>query len=67
MLAIRGAGMGRRTLLVDAEPWLDVQRVWLGAQQSFRFLDAMLATHVLDADTGDPETQTTRLAEALGA
>ena len=34
MLAIRGAGMGRRTLLVDAEPWLDVQRVWLGAQRT---------------------------------
>lgn len=30
LLAIRGAQAGLRTLLVDAEPWLDVQRVWLG-------------------------------------
>ncbi len=30
VLAIRSARSGRRTLLVDADPWLDVQRVWLG-------------------------------------
>ena len=30
LLAIRGAQAGLKTLLVDAEPWLDVQRVWLG-------------------------------------
>lgn len=34
LLAIRGASVGRRTLLVDAEPWLDVQRVWLGAPRT---------------------------------
>lgn len=34
LLAIRGASVGRRTLLVDAEPWLDVQRVWLGASRT---------------------------------
>ncbi|NNF12949.1 MAG: hypothetical protein HKN72_06995 [Gemmatimonadetes bacterium] len=30
LLAIRSARAGRRTLLVDADPWLDMQRVWLG-------------------------------------
>lgn len=30
LLAIRSARSGRRTLLVDADPWLDMQRVWLG-------------------------------------
>ena len=29
-IAIRSAQAGLRTLLVDADPWLDVQRVWLG-------------------------------------
>lgn len=29
-LAMRSARMGRATLLVDADPWLDTQRVWLG-------------------------------------
>jgi len=29
-LAIRSAQAGHRTLLVDADPWLDMQRVWLG-------------------------------------
>ena len=29
-LAIRSARAGLRTLLVDADPWLDGQRVWLG-------------------------------------
>lgn len=30
-LALRSAALGRRTLLVDADPWLDLQRIWLGA------------------------------------
>lgn len=30
LLAIRSANAGLRTLLVDAEPWMEVQRVWLG-------------------------------------
>jgi MinD-like ATPase involved in chromosome partitioning or flagellar assembly len=30
LLAIRSSQAGLRTLLVDADPWLDVQRVWLG-------------------------------------
>lgn len=30
LLAIRSARSGRRTLLVDADPWLDMHRVWLG-------------------------------------
>ncbi len=30
VLAICSARAGRGTLLVDADPWLDVQRVWLG-------------------------------------
>lgn len=33
LLAIGCAHTGRRTLLVDAEPWLDVQRVWLGLEK----------------------------------
>lgn len=30
-LALRSSALGRRTLLVDADPWLDLQRIWLGA------------------------------------
>jgi MinD-like ATPase involved in chromosome partitioning or flagellar assembly len=30
VLAVCSARAGRGTLLVDADPWLDVQRVWLG-------------------------------------
>ena len=30
-MAVRSAALGRRTLLVDADPWLDIQRIWLGA------------------------------------
>lgn len=29
-IAVRSAQAGLRTLLVDADPWLDVQRVWFG-------------------------------------
>lgn len=34
MLAIRSARAGHRTLLVDADPWLDMQRVWLGLRKA---------------------------------
>lgn len=34
LLAIRSARSGHRTLLVDADPWLDMQRVWLGLPRS---------------------------------
>lgn len=30
LLALRSTASGRRTLLVDADPWLDMHRVWLG-------------------------------------
>jgi len=30
LLTLRSALAGYRTLLVDADPWLDLQRVWLG-------------------------------------
>ena len=30
LLALRSTSAGLRTLLVDADPWLDMQRIWLG-------------------------------------
>lgn len=33
VLAVRSAQAGLRTLLVDADPWMDVQRLWLGLER----------------------------------
>jgi CO dehydrogenase nickel-insertion accessory protein CooC1 len=43
LLALSSAAAGLRTLLIDADPWLDIQRVWLGLDKA-RSLESLRGT-----------------------
>jgi len=58
ILAIRSTQAGLRTLLVDADPWLDVQRVWLGQPRGLSLAD------LRGSDVG-PESLVTRVHGGL--
>lgn len=58
LLCLRSTVAGYRSLLVDADPWLDMQRVWLGLPKG-----PSLAS--LRAGSDGPEALVTRVADKL--
>ena len=58
VLALRSRLAGHRTLLVDADPWLDVQRVWLGLPKG-------PSLEALRAGGAGPEALVTSISDGL--